>query len=182
MRPYLPVLLMGLLLPACRETRGAPARDEPGGGDSTAAATVPVIVEPTVVAFWIRATDTLPAKVAREIEAEFRRTASGVARYLADTDVRFVRVESDTVIVQLAGGVQRTIMLSGLDFPYGFLLVDPGYAEEFHTGLDLLEDLEDAVADYFGLDDDQRTPRPRHRIAIALHHLPPGRLAARLAA
>lgn len=164
MRPALRIL-MALLLAGC----AGEARQEPGAedapSDSAGTATVPVLVEPTVVAFWLRGVDTLPADDRRQAESEFSRTASGVATYLADTDIRFVRTRSDTVVVQLAGGTQRTIMLSGLDYPYGFVLIDPGYAEEFHTGLDLVEDLEAAIADYFGLDEDQRTPRPRHRIA-----------------
>jgi hypothetical protein len=165
MRPALPIL-MALLLPACaREARRGPEAGTPPP-DSAGTGPVPVIVEPTVVAFWLRGVDTLPAGDRGSIESEFSRAASGVAAYLADTDIRFVRTRSDTVVVQLAGGIQRTIMLSGLDYPYGFVLIDPGYAEEFHTGLDLLDDLEAAIADYFGLDEDQRTPRPRHRIAV----------------
>ncbi len=127
---------------------------------------VPVVVQPTVVGFWLRGTDTLPREEARAARTEYLRLAEGVARYLQDTDIQFARVETDTVVVQLGGGVQRSIMLTGLDYPYGFLLIDPGYAEEFHTGLDLLEDLEDAIVDYFGLDDDRRAVRPRHRIAL----------------
>jgi hypothetical protein len=156
---------MALLLAGC----AGEARREPGAGsapsDSAGSATVPVVVEPTVLAFWLRGVDTLPADDRGQVESDFARAASAVAAYLADTDIRFVRTRSDTVVVQLAGGTQRTIMLSGLDYPYGFVLIDPGYAEEFHTGLDLLDELEAAIADYFGLDEDQPTPRPRHRIA-----------------
>jgi hypothetical protein len=135
--------------------------------DSAPSVTVPVLVEPTVVAFWLSSTDTLPEPEARQTRVDFQRLVGEVARYLSDTDVRLVRSASDTVVIQLAGGVQRMVMLSGLDFPYGFVLIDPGYAEEFHTGMDLLADLEDAIADYFGLDDTQRESRPRHRIAFS---------------
>jgi hypothetical protein len=72
---------------------------------------------------------------------------------------------SDTVVVRLASGYRRVIMLSGLDYPYGYVLIEPGYAEEFHTGVDAEEDLKAALDDYFGLEED--TPRPRHRIAGA---------------
>lgn len=137
------------------------------GSDSAAAPTVPVIVEPTVVAFWLSGADTLPVSEARQSRADFQRLTVKIGSYLSDTDVRLVRTASDTVVVQLGGGVQRLVMLSGLDFPYGFVLIDPGYAEEFHTGLDLLADLEGAIADYFGLDDNQRESRPRHRIAFS---------------
>lgn len=158
-----------LMAPAsgCRNGRPTPSDAAGRAGEGLAVApTVPVIVEPTVIAFWLRGTDTLPTAESQKIRADFLQRGNAVGEYLADTDVRFLRAESDTVVVQLAGGVQRTIMLSGLDFPYGFVLIDPGYAEEFHTGLDLLADLEDAIADYFGLGEDRREARPKHRIAF----------------
>lgn len=157
------LLAAAILAQGCGKRAPAPRP----GNDSAASITVPVLVEPTVVAFWLSSTDTLPAPEARQTRIDFQRLVGEVARYLSDTDVRFVRTASDTVVIQLAGGVQRMVMLSGLDFPYGFVLIDPGYAEEFHTGRDLLADLEDAIADYFGLDDTQRESRPRHRIAFS---------------
>jgi hypothetical protein len=160
------VVAAPILSQACGKA-GLHGRDTRGAASDSAALTVPVIVEPTVVAFWLSSTDTLPDPEARQTRTEFQRLAGEIARYLSDTDVRFVRTASDTVVVQLAGGVQRMVMLSGLDFPYGFVLIDPGYAEEFHTGMDLLADLEDAIADYFGLDDNPTRPRPRHRIAFS---------------
>jgi hypothetical protein len=160
------VVTAAMLSPSCAKT--ARQRDARGAGNDTdAALTVPVLVEPTVVAFWLSRTDTLPVPEARQTRADFLKLAEAIARYLSDTDVRFVRTASDTVVVQLAGGIERTVMLSGLDFPYGFVLIDPGYAEEFHTGMDLVADLEDAIADYFGLDDQQRESKPRHRIAFS---------------
>ncbi len=86
-----------------------------------------------------------------------------VADYLSDTNVGIVATVNDTVIVQLASGERRLVMLSGLDFPYGYVLVEPGYPEEFHTGLGTDDDLESAIDDYFGLEDDP--PQPRHHIA-----------------
>ena len=156
-----------LLPQACGKAARQGRDDRFVGSDSAGSFTVPVIVEPTVVAFWLGAADTLPASESRQTRTDFQKLAGEIARYLSDTDVRLIRTASDTVVIQLAGGTQRMVMLSGLDFPYGFVLIDPGYAEEFHTGMDLVADLEDAIADYFGLADDQRESRPRHRIAFS---------------
>lgn len=167
-RIALAAVVAATILPQACGKAGPHRREVNGtGSDSASTLTVPVIVEPTVVAFWLSGTDTLPAPEARQTRTDFQRIAGEIARYLSDTDVRLVRTASDTVVVQLAGGVQRMVMLSGLDFPYGFVLIDPGYAEEFHTGMDLLADLKDAIADYFGLADNQTRPRPRHRIAFS---------------
>lgn len=160
------VVAAAVLSHACGKV-GRPREARGGDNDGDSAVTVPVIVEPTVVAFWLSRTDTLPAPALAQARAGYQKLAEEIGRYLSDTDVRFVRTASDTVVVQLAGGVERKVMLSGLDFPYGFVLIDPGYAEEFHTGIDLLADLEDAIADYFGLDDHQRESKPRHRIAFS---------------
>ena len=162
-RMFVAAVLVAILVQGCGKRVPAPKP----ASDSVASVTIPVLVEPTVVAFWLSSTDTLPEPEARQTRVDFQRLVGEVARYLSDTDVRIVRTASDTVVIQLAGGVERMVMLSGLDFPYGFVLIDPGYAEEFHTGMDLLADLEDAIADYFGLDDTQRESRPRHRIAFS---------------
>jgi hypothetical protein len=127
--------------------------------------TTPVITTATVVAFWLGAADTLAADVTREARADFKRSNQVVAEYLGDTDIALVATVSDTVAVQLERGPRRLVMLSGLDFPYGYLLIEPGYAEEFHTGLTADQDLEDAIDDYFGLNDDGPAPAPKHRIA-----------------
>lgn len=155
-----------LLAVACKSSQQAD-RARGAGNENPADFTVPVIVEPTVVAFWLSGSDTLPAPEARQTRSDFLKLVGDIGRYLSDTDVRLIRTASDTVVIQLAGGTQRMVMLSGLDFPYGFVLIDPGYAEEFHTGMDSTDELEDAIAGYFGLDDVQRESRPRHRIAFS---------------
>jgi len=127
------------------------------------ASSVGVITKATVVAFWLKGADTIPARVRRQVQAEFRRSNQELAAYLSDTDVGVVATVNDTVLVRLESGVQRMVMLSGLDFPYGYVFVEPGFAEEFHTGLDSDDDLKSAVDDYFGFEDD--TPAPRRQIA-----------------
>jgi hypothetical protein len=145
-----------------------PGRATPGvaaGRSLTPGASVAVLTDAAVVAFWLKAADTIPADARRRVREEFRRSNQVVADYLSDTDVGIVATVNDTVIVQLASGERRLVMLSGLDFPYGYVLVEPGYPEEFHTGLATDDDLESAIDDYFGLQDDP--PEPRHHIAAA---------------
>ena len=112
--------------------------------------TVPVVNDAAVVAFWLGAVDTLPEASRRAIQAEFRRSNDAIADYLSDTDVALVTTLSDTVVVE-AGGERYLVLLSGFDFPFGYLLVEPGYDEEFHTGLMIDEDLEAAIDEYFEL-------------------------------
>lgn len=168
-RPF--AWLACLLLAGCR----ASARPDHGvqagaGRDLTPTAAVPEVSDATVIAFWLAGTDTLPPADREQIRDEFRHSNQLVAGYLEDTDIGLIATLNDTLVVRLAGGRRRMVMLSGLDYPYGYVLVEPGYAEEFHTGMDGLDDLELAIDTYFGLEDDDKGPQ--HRIAEGLDSLP----------
>jgi hypothetical protein len=128
---------------------------------------IPVITQATVVAFWLATADTIPETARLAARDAFRRSNAMIADYLSDTDILLVATVNDTVVIQLANGVRRVVQLTGLDFPYGYVLIEPGYAEEFHTGLTEERDLQDALDDYFGLESD--TPGPKHRIAQDAH-------------
>lgn len=127
----------------------------------------------TVVAFWLRSSDTLPARELNQARDAFRRSNQMLADYLDDTDVTLVATVQDTVLIRLEGGGTRVVMLSGLDYPYGYVFIDPGYAEEFHTGPSTDDDLKDALDDYFDLHDDNSTAPTRIASAMFLAQAPP---------
>jgi hypothetical protein len=157
-------LVVAVLSAACSPAsnpRDAPA--EVAGRTLPPGSSVAVITGATVVAFWLKGADTIARAARRQVQNEFRRSNQALARYLSDTDVGIVATVGDTLLVRLSSGVERVVMLSGLDYPYGYVFIEPGFAEEFHTGLDSDNDLESAVDDYFGLEDD--APAPRRQIA-----------------
>src|ERR1041385_8030312 len=82
------------------------------------ASSVGVITKATVVAFWLKGADTIPARVRRQVQAEFRRSNQELAAYLSDTDVGVVATVNDTVLVRLASGGRRGGGVGGLAFPY----------------------------------------------------------------
>ena len=145
---------------ACSNPRPSP-RSQPVSLDPSGAP--PIVTHASVVAFWLAAADTMSEPDRRAAREAFRRSNQVVGTYLSDTDIALLATVSDTVVIELQSGTRRVVMLSGLDFPFGYLLIEPGYAEEFHTGLTADDDLKDAIDDYFGLETDS-TP-PRHRIA-----------------
>lgn len=160
------MLLLGgslLGLAGCSARTPVARRHEARSARFTVPSGAPVITEASVVAYWLASADSIPERSRLAIRDGFRRSNVMIAKYLSDTDIQLVAAVSDTVVIQLANGVRRIVQLSGLDFPYGYVLIDPGYAEEFHTGLPDEDDLRDALDDYFGLESD--TPAPRHRIA-----------------
>ena len=144
---------------ACSNPRPAP-RSQPVSLESR---DTPVVTHASVVAFWLAAADTLSEPDRRASREAFRRSNQVVGTYLSDTDIALLATVSDTVVIELQSGTRRVVMLSGLDFPFGYLLIEPGYAEEFHTGLTADDDLKAAIDDYFGLEADSTSPR--HRIA-----------------
>lgn len=60
---------------------------------------------------------------------------------------------ADSIVVELQGGPHRVISLRGLDYPFGYVLVEWGYAETILTGVSTDEELLDEVTWYFGLDE-----------------------------
>jgi hypothetical protein len=161
------LVALGLVVQAgCRAGVARDTAQDTELQDLAPTASVPVVTEATVIAFWLASADTLAPAMRQELRDQFRRLNQAVARYLQDTDVGMIATLNDTLIIQLEGGPRRTVILSGLDYPYGYVLVEPGYAEEFHTGIDVLDDLEAAIDDYFGLEDDEK--RPQRRIAAGV--------------
>jgi hypothetical protein len=168
------VVLLLVLLAAC----GSQGYSEP---PLVVGATVPVVTDAAVVAFWLGAVDTLPEKSRRAIQAEFRRSNDAIADYLSDTDVALVTTLSDTVVVE-SGDQRYLVLLSGFDFPFGYLLVEPGYDEEFHTGLMIDEDLEAVIDEYFELAEVDSLDRRRIAAGSVIRPAAKGRDLARLAA
>jgi hypothetical protein len=71
------------------------------------------------------------------------------------------------VYVRLADHERRAIVLSGLDYPYGYLLVDPGGPERILTGIYSSDALFDEFGAYFDLPvdaDNTGTTGHHHRL------------------
>ena len=122
-----------------------------------------VITQPTVVVFWLRASDTLSQDSAQDASRDLDYYTQQVATTLARNEIALVPTHADTVYVEQAGHKRRAISLSGLDYPYGYLLIDPGTPERILTGVYDDEDLLDELAAYFDLDE-QDTTRSAPRV------------------
>jgi hypothetical protein len=144
---------------ACRPT--PPAGTSHGEGPiRPAAAEAPVVRKRTVVAFWLPASDTLRKGEGADLLNDFRAYTAQVAPALKQDDIELVSTTADSIIVELTGGPQRVIRLGGLDYPFGYVLVEPGYAEAILTGVSTDDELLDQVGWYFGLDGDDSDSLP----------------------
>ena len=84
-----------------------------------------------------------------------------MAPALAASGVQLVATNADTVYVALPNNTRRAILLSGLDYPFGYLLIDPGGPERILTGVYEEGDLMDELRAYFDLPDDSTSAPPR---------------------
>ena len=116
-------------------------------------ATPRVIDQPTVVVFWLRACDSLSRDSARAASRDLDFYTEQIASTLANNGIGLIATKADTVYVEQPDHHQRAIVLAGLDYPYGYLLIDPGTPERILTGVYDDEDLLDELHAYFDLPD-----------------------------
>lgn len=122
-----------------------------------------VITQPTVVVFWLRASDSLSRDSAQAASRDLDFYTEQVASTLTDNGIGLVATKADTVYVEQPDHHHRAIVLAGLDYPYGYLLIDPGTPERILTGVYDDEDLLDELHAYFDLpensDSSEASPR-----------------------
>ena len=113
----------------------------------------------SVVAFWLSAADTLASGERDRARDEFNYYTQESMEFLHHQSIQLVPTRSESLVVVSPKGARRRIMLSGLDYPYGYVLVDPGYAEQILAGVYTDEELINAVTDYFDLSVDSASVR-----------------------
>jgi len=125
----------------------------PGGGDSADSAllTPRLVTGPTVIVFWLATADTFSAADQAEALDELNFTTERIAPTLVRANIKLVPTNSDSIYVALPNGQRRLILLSGVDYPFGYVLVAPGTAERILAGLYADDELLDEVEAYFDL-------------------------------
>jgi hypothetical protein len=147
------LLLLCVAAAACRP---APPRHERRSDATSGARPVqaaPVIREPTVVAFWLPASDTLKPGEGADLLDDFRSYTGLISPMLEEQGIKLETTTADSIVVDLENGPQRVIRLSGLDYPFGYVLVEPGYPETILTGVSTEDEVMEQVSWYFGLDE-----------------------------
>src|SRR5438132_5020192 len=166
------VMLLGLGWVSACQARGGMRTAHPADSvdlagfvprdSSDSALLVPqVIAEPSVVLFWLRAADTLGADDRAQAFDDLKDYTEQVAAALQANGIRLLATHADTVYVALPNRELRPILLSGLDYPFGYLFIDPGGPERILTGVYASDDLMDELRAYFDISDDSTAVRPR---------------------
>ncbi len=122
-----------------------------------------LVTEPTVIVFWLATADTFPADDQAEALEELNFSTERLALTLARHHIQLVPTNSDSIYVALPNRQRRLIVLSGVDYPFGYVLVAPGTAERILAGLYDDDELRDEVEAYFDLPPsaDSTNARPR---------------------
>ncbi len=161
--PVRPLVLALLSLVACRSGSAA-RRAEVDSLPERPLAAGPVIRGPAVVAFWLSETDTLAAGSGLDLLDDFRAYTALVGDALEEAGILLEATTADSIVVELEGGPRRVIMLRGLDYPFGYVLVEPGFPETILTGVSTDEELMAEVEWYFGEDEEEEGSAPRRLV------------------
>lgn len=120
-----------------------------------------VVTEPSVIVFWLAAGDTLNPDDAAAASDDLNYYTERVVPALGAYHIKLFPTNADTVYVALPNRQRRAILLSGLDYPFGYLLIEPGGAERILTGVYADEDLLMEIRAYFDLPEDTAVVAPR---------------------
>lgn len=110
-----------------------------------------LVRRPTVVVFWLAAGDSLDPDSAADAFDDLSYYTAQVAAHLKANGIDLVPTNADTIYVETPGHRRRAVVLDGLDFPYGYVLIDPGGPERILTGIYSDDDLQDEIDAYFDL-------------------------------
>jgi hypothetical protein len=145
-----------------RDTTDLAGRSPLGRDSIDSLARMPRVVgDAAVVVFWLRAADTLQAGDQAAAFDDLRYYTDQVALTLTANGIALLATRSDTLYIALSDNRRRMILLSGLDYPFGYVLVDPGGPERILTGVYPDDDLLDELRAYFDLSDDSASVVPR---------------------
>jgi len=117
-----------------------------------------------VIVFWLPAADSFSAEDQAQALDELNNTTESVAPTLQRNDIKLLPTNAETIYVALPNRQRRSIVLSGIDYPFGYVLVEPGLAERILAGVYDEDELLDEIEAYFDLppsDDSTTTARPR---------------------
>lgn len=123
----------------------------PRDSADTSLSTPRLVTGPTVIVFWLVGADTLTAADQAEALDDLNYTTEGIAPTLSRHNIKLVPTNSDTIYVSLPNRQRRMILLTGVDYPFGYVLLQPGTAERILAGVYGDDELLDEVETYFDL-------------------------------
>lgn len=161
--------MLALVIAGCRGSDGNAGARTSGDSLQLAGAFTPrdsgdsvllaprVIERRTVLVFWLAAADTFSADDQAAVLDELTLYTDRVAPVLVRHDIALIPTNADTVYLALPNGGRRPILLSGLEFPFGYVFVNPEEDERILSGIFPDAELLEELRIYFDLPDTDTT-------------------------
>jgi hypothetical protein len=115
---------------------------------------------PAVVVFWLAASDTMHPDDAVAAYEELTLATERIVEPLAAYEIALLPTHAETLFIELPNRERHAVLLSGLDFPFGYVLIEPGSEERVLTGIVGEAELLDEIRVYFDLPDDSSASPP----------------------
>lgn len=130
------------------------------GRDS--ALVVPLVVtQPSVIVFWLAAGDTLHPDDASAAVDDLNYFTEQISADLERWGIALLPTNADTVYIGLPNNKRRAVLLAGLEYPFGYVIAEPGGVERILPGVYSAEELIEEVKVYFDLEDDTTAGPPK---------------------
>jgi hypothetical protein len=168
--------ILGLLLlaAACgrrpeaeQEAReAAPAVEQLLGEDTRDSALIMprLVTRPSVVVFWLAAGDTLHPDDAAAALDDLNYYTEQIGPDLERWGIALLPTNSDTLHIALPNDKRRSVLLTGLEFPFGYVIAEPGGVERILPGVYATEELLEEVRVYFDIEPDTTAAPPTKAI------------------
>ena len=132
----------------------------PSDSADSALVTPRLITGPTVVVFWLPAADTLFPDDAAGALDDMNYYTERIGPALERWGVALLPTNADTVYISLPNNRRRSVLLSGLEYPFGYLIAEPGGVERVLAGVFTDEELLEENRVYYDLSDDTTAAPP----------------------
>lgn len=123
-----------------------------------------LVTGPTLVVFWLAAADTLHPDDAASVVDDMNHYTEQIGPRLEAWGVALLPTNADTVYIALPNDRRRTVLLTGLDFPFGYLIAEPGGIERILPGVLTAEELLEEVRVYFDFEEDTTAAAPPPKV------------------
>ena len=132
----------------------------PSDSADSALVTPRVVTGPTVIVFWLPAADTLHPDDAAGALDDLNFYTERIGPVLERWGVTLLPTNADTIYIALPNNRVRSVWLSGLEYPFGYVIAEPGGVERVLAGVFTDEELLEEVRVYFDLPEDTSAAPP----------------------
>jgi len=163
------ILAVLLLAAACgrrteprQQARDPATREQLLGEDTrdSALVTPRLVTRPSVVVFWLAAGDTLHPDDAAAALDDLNFFTEQIGPDLDRWGIVLLPTNADTLHIALPNDKRRSVLLTGLEFPFGYVIAEPGGVERILPGVYPAEELLEEVRVYFDLEPDTTAVPP----------------------